>query len=161
MLGIVITVTGCGGAQGTGVKRVSPSVRAAASSGGLTVTLTATPPRPAAGVDVRFEVRATERRAPGALTSQLVYGDGATEQTAVPELCRGDTNSGAQATWRLSHRYTTRRTYAAAVTVSANCTPDRATATVTISGSLTVAVPPSAGVGVSHRGRDRTRSTSE
>jgi len=134
-LGILLTLAGCGGhgAQGTGTNPVSPAVTAAASSGGLTVTLTAAPPRPGVGVEVLFEVQATERRAPGALTTQLVYGDGSTHQTAVPELCRGDASSGAHATWRLSHRYARRGVYVAAVTVSANCTPDRATAAVTVS----------------------------
>ena len=134
-LGIAIALAGCGGQlpQGRASKRPAFAVVAGASSGGLRVTLTAASARPAVGVDVVFVVRATERRAPGALAMQLVYGDGATEENAVPDLCRGGATSGKHATWRLSHRYSTRRTYTAAVTVSANCTPDRATAAVSIS----------------------------
>jgi hypothetical protein len=77
-------------------------------------------------------VRAQESHAPGALTYQIAYGDGATDQNTAPTVCQGGPGQAASQTWQLSHAYNGSGTYAVAVTVKANCTQDRATATVTV-----------------------------
>jgi hypothetical protein len=92
----------------------------------------ARPERGPAGDPVTFMVTARESHEPGSLSYRLAYGDGATDQNQVPQLCRAGPGSLAQQTWQLTHRYRAAGTYSAAVTVSAGCTPDRATATVNL-----------------------------
>ena len=108
---------------------------ATATSGGLTVTLSATPASAPVGTSVQFTIKASESHAPGALVYQLQYGDGSSDQNTAPTTCRGGAASPAQQTWQLSHRYAKKGTFFARVTVKANCTPDQATATVTVTVS--------------------------
>ncbi len=103
-----------------------------ASSGGLDVTVTASPSHGAAGTLVDLTVRARETHAPGALTYQISYGDGSTDQNTAPAMCRGGTAPPASQSWQRTHRYGQVGTYTVAATVQANCTPDRATATVMV-----------------------------
>jgi hypothetical protein len=84
------------------------------------------------GDPVTFNVTASESHEPGSLSYQLAYGDGATEQNLASTLCQSGPGSVAQQSWHLTHRYRTPETYSASVTVSARCTPDRATATLNI-----------------------------
>jgi hypothetical protein len=81
---------------------------------------------------VTLNVTASETHEPGSLSYRLAYGDGATDQNVVSQLCRAGPGSLAQQTWQLTHRYVTAGTYSATATVSAGCTPDRATAMVNI-----------------------------
>jgi hypothetical protein len=111
------------------------SVAASAASGGLTVTLTASPARGAPGQRVAFVVSAYEAQAHGALGYHLAYGDGTSDQIAVPLYCLGGSGSPQAQTWRLTHGYSTAGSYTASVTVTANCTPDHATTQVTITVS--------------------------
>lgn len=102
------------------------------TSGGLTVTLSATPASGPAGTTVRFTVQASESHAPGALVYQVQYGDGSSDQNTAPTTCKGGPAGPVQQTWQLTHRYGQKGSYFARVTVRANCTPDQASAGVTI-----------------------------
>jgi hypothetical protein len=111
-----------------------------AHDGTLSVTLTAQPAS-GSGSDsaVDFVLRAEQPEAPGALAYQISYGDGATDQNVTAQVCRGGTNATARETWRLSHRYSRAGTYSVGATVTASCTPNRATAelSLTVVGSET------------------------
>jgi hypothetical protein len=96
------------------------------------VTLTAISAVVSPGVTVRFLARAQESHATGALSYQLLYGDGTSDQAATPALCRPGAGVPAQETWRLTHHYRAAGSYSAAVTVQAQCTTDRAMATVPV-----------------------------
>ena len=110
----------------------SQSTSASDTSGGLTVTLTATPATTPAGTAVHFTIKASETHAPGALTYQLAYGDGSSDQNTAPTTCRSGAGTPVQQSWSLAHAYAKKGSYFARVTVRANCTSDQATATVTI-----------------------------
>ena len=90
------------------------------------MTLAATPSHSTAGAAVQFVITAREEHAPGMLGYQLSYGDGASDQNVVAEVCRGGTIGSAHDTWKLTHRYTTTGTFTASASVTANCTPDHA-----------------------------------
>jgi hypothetical protein len=77
-------------------------------------------------------VSADESHAPGALTYQIYYGDGATDQNTAPTVCQGGPGPAANETWQLFHTYSQSGTYTVTVTVLANCTSDRTTNTVTV-----------------------------
>ena len=104
-------------------------------SGGLSVSLTATPSNPAPGSRVAFTVKASESHAPGALAYQMTYGDGLSDQNNVPAYCASGPGSPASQTWQLPHSYAKAGTYRATVTVKANCTADKVTleAVITVS----------------------------
>jgi hypothetical protein len=105
------------------------------TSGGLTITLSATPANAPAGTTVHFTIKASESRAPGALVYQLAYGDGTSDQNTAPTTCKGGPATPAQQTWQLTHRYAKKGSFFAHVTVKANCTPDQASASITLTGA--------------------------
>lgn len=75
---------------------------------------------------------ADESHAPGALSYQIAYGDGSTDQNVAPTYCQSGPGAPASQTWQLSHAYDHSGSYTVSVTVQANCTSDRATTSVTI-----------------------------
>jgi len=81
---------------------------------------------------VQFTVKARESQAPGALGYQLDYGDGTSDRNVVAQFCRAEPAPADEETWQLSHRYSSAGRYTATVTVSANCTSDRATTTLNL-----------------------------
>ena len=101
-------------------------------TGGLTVTVTASPSPSARGAPVQFELTATETQPQGAFGYQIAYGDGATDQNAVPQFCVAGSGSPQTQRWELTHAYAASGTFNVSVTVSANCTSDRATATLSV-----------------------------
>jgi hypothetical protein len=130
-LAVLITAASACGSHSTTVSATATAT-ATASSGGLTVTLTVTPARKGTDLTAEFKLSAHERDAPGALTYRLAYGDATTDQNTTPTICRSSPRFPAQETWHLTHRYAAAGTYVSSVTVSANCTSDRATATATL-----------------------------
>ena len=76
---------------------------------------------------------AEESHAPGSLTYQVNYGDGAQAQNTAPLLCQSGSSGPAHATWRLSHRYAHSGAYRVSLSVHAACTPDAAQTAVTVS----------------------------
>jgi len=113
----------------------SSTSSSSSSSGGLTVTLTATPSSTTPGTAVAFSLKAYESHAIGALGYRIAYGDGATDQNPVPQFCRAGPGQPASQTWQLSHAYAKPGTYTVTATVTANCTTDRGSATVTVAVS--------------------------
>jgi hypothetical protein len=101
--------------------------------GGLTVALMADPSHGPARTPVTFTLKATESHAPGALRYQIAYGDGATDANAAPMYCTAGPGRPASQAWSLAHRYSAPGTYTVTATVGVNCSPDRATATLTVS----------------------------
>jgi hypothetical protein len=104
-----------------------PAGHAGAASGGLTVSFTTSTPTTAPGTTVKFTLTATETQAKGALGYRVAYGDGATEQNAVPQFCLAGPGTPQTSSWQLAHAYAKPGTYTVTVTVAANCTPDQAT----------------------------------
>lgn len=102
--------------------------RSTASSGGLSVSLTAAPSRATVGEVVVFTVRAADRHATGALAYRIAYGDGSIGQILVPQFCIAAPGKPATSTWRLRHRYAAAGVYNVSVTVRVNCTTGQATA---------------------------------
>jgi hypothetical protein len=94
------------------------------------VTVTAVPSPAAHGATVQFNLTATETQPQGAFGYQIAYGDGATDQNAVPQFCVAGSGPPQTQHWQLAHTYAASGTFNVSVTVSANCTPDRATATL-------------------------------
>jgi hypothetical protein len=86
-----------------------------------------------ASTPVTFTLKATESQAPGALRYQIAYGDGATDANAAPMYCTAWPGRPASQAWSLAHRYSAPGTYTVTATVGVNCSPDRATATLTVS----------------------------
>jgi hypothetical protein len=116
-----------------GAGNQSASSRATARSGGLAVTLTATPMLAKTHSPVEFNATAYERRTPGALGYELRYGDGTSAaQDMVPLFCLMRRNAPIRKTWRESHRYRKQGRYTVSLTVHVNCTSEHATATVTV-----------------------------
>lgn len=140
ILALGLSALGCGG-SGAQAEHASTSDKAGRSpasatatvgSGGLTVTLMATPKRSKVGSSVEFNATAYERHARGAIGYQLLYGDGATTPPSVlPQFCLVKPRP-AHKTWRLSHRYTSPGKYTVSLSVDVNCTRDHATASVTV-----------------------------
>jgi len=134
---------GCGGSQDTtrakdepvrgGAEQQSASSKATAHSGGLAVTLTATPRRAKAGSPVEFNLTAYAPHAPGAISYQLRYRDGtSTAQNTVPLICVAGRNTPTRQTWHLTHRYKAASRYRVSVSVYVNCTSNHVTATVAV-----------------------------
>ena len=111
------------------------STSSSSSSGGLTVTLTATPSSTTPGTAVVFSLSAHENDALGAFGYQIAYGDGTTDQNAVPQWCRAAPGQPASQAWRLVHSYAKPGTYRVTARVAVNCTSDRTSATVTVTVS--------------------------
>jgi hypothetical protein len=85
------------------------------------------------GTPVTFTLTATESHAPGALGYVITYGDGTSDSNPVPQFCVAGPGPPSSQTWTLIHRYTAGGTYTVTATVSVNCSPDKATATLTVS----------------------------
>ncbi len=143
IIALGLLLPGCGGSRDTakvkdapvfgGTKKQFASSRASVRSGGLTVTLMATPVRAKTGAPVEFNATAYERRTPGALGYELRYGDGiSAAQDMVPLFCLMRRNAPIRKTWRESHRYRKPGTYTVSLTVHVNCASDHATATVAV-----------------------------
>jgi hypothetical protein len=136
----VAALTACGGGGGNGAHASSSTTRSSsgsaasatttATAGGLTITFTATPTQAKSGETVQFVVDAREQKAPGLLGYQIDYGDGVSDGNAVAQFCRSP--APAHDTWKLQHAYTSVGAFHPSVTVTANCTPDHATATVAV-----------------------------
>jgi hypothetical protein len=105
-------------------------VTATGAGGGLSIALTANPSHGSTGTVVTFTLEATETAAPGALHYQVAYGDGQSDSNITPTVCTSP--APATQTWTLSHQYTTAGTYSVAASVAVNCSPDQATATVSV-----------------------------
>jgi hypothetical protein len=138
-----LLLPGCGGSNDTskakdapvlgGTDKQSASSRVTARSGGLAITLTATPMRTSAGSPVEFTLTAYAPSAPGALGYQLRYGDGTSaDQSVVPLICVEGRRIPAYRTWHLTHRYKAAGRYRVSASVYVNCTSDHATATVVV-----------------------------
>jgi hypothetical protein len=124
----LVAACGSGGANAS-VEPTRPTTSASTVSGGLTVTLgmSTTP-----GAEVRFVVTAEEAHARGALGYRVSYGDGTSDQNVVPLVCLAGAGSVQSQVWQLSHLYPSPGAYRVTATVTANCTPDRATASVPV-----------------------------
>ena len=109
----------------------SPS-SAVAVSGTLTLTLAASATRIAPGAPITVTVSATDTQARGALAYRVSYGDGTSDQNVVPQFCLAGAGIVSHQTWPLTHRYTASGNYLVVATVTATCTPDRATATLSV-----------------------------
>ena len=96
------------------------------------VALTATPSRVAPGAVVQFSLSAREAQARGALGYQISYGDGSSDQIAVPLVCLGGAGSVRAQAWPLTHRYAGAGVFRVSATVTATCTSDHATAVVSL-----------------------------
>jgi hypothetical protein len=122
---------GAGGAAGAGAgaHAAGPgaSVSAASVSGQLLVTLAVTPVKAKAGATIGFTITATAGHATGGLGYQITYGDGRSDHNTVPKFCIGGTGAANQASWAVSHRYTSAGSYGASVRVYVNCGVDAAT----------------------------------
>jgi hypothetical protein len=112
----------------------SSTVSSSATAGGLTVTVTASPPHLSPGQALQVTVSARDPGAHGALAYQLAYGDGRGAHNVTPLLCTASVSPQAQ-TWAFSHAYATAGTYTVSATVTANCTPDHATVPVAVAVS--------------------------
>jgi len=131
---VVLLAAACGSAAGPSPAQPTPEPhRATARSGGLSIALVVAPVRGAGERAVAVTAEARETHAPGSLTYQVRYGDGAQAQNAAPLLCQSGSSGPAHATWRLSHRYARSGTYRVSLTVHAGCTPDAAQAAVVVS----------------------------
>ncbi len=119
---VALLLSGCGSSKGTPhaerapvpgervpvpgrVAEEPPPSRATAPSGGLAVTLVATPMRAKAGSPVQFKLTAYAPHAPGALGYQLRFGDGTSTHNVTPQFCVAGRGAPTRQTWRLSHRY--------------------------------------------------------
>lgn len=107
------------------------------ASGGLTVALTVDPVIGTAGKLVRFILQANETHAPGALRYTITYGDGGSGALTTSDVCTKGPGKPVKDVWNVPHTYAAAGTYTADVTVAVNCSPDKATASV----SLTALAP--------------------
>jgi hypothetical protein len=97
------------------------------TSGGLTVTFTAT----VDGSAVNFDVASSETQAYGALGPEVLsFGNGASEGFATPEYCLAQPMAESNDR-QIPYTYNKAGSYTAAVTVGANCTPDQLTLSLT------------------------------
>ncbi len=147
LVAVPALVAACGGNSTRTTTTVAPTIgttggptttiavtpTATGASGGLTVALMADPSHGPASTPVTFTLKATESQAPGALRYQIAYGDGATDANAAPMYCTAWPGRPASQAWSLAHRYSAPGTYTVTATVGVNCSPDRATATLTVS----------------------------
>jgi len=143
VIALGVPMAGCGASGSTaqaghdptsnGAGRELTPVTATRRSGGLTITLTATPTRSKVGSSVEFDATAYARRAQGAIGYRLVYGDGAaTPPSVLPQFCLAAPRPAHKA-WRLSHRYRSPGKYTVSLSVDVNCTRDHARTSVTVS----------------------------
>ena len=111
----------------------SGPVSATGTSGGLTIVLTATPGRGPTSTPVTFTLRAVESNAPGALHYQVTYGDGGMDSNVTPTVCTAGPGEPMSQTWTLTHQYATANSFTVVAVVGVDCSPDKATATLTVS----------------------------
>jgi hypothetical protein len=134
---------GCGGSKDAtltirapvlaGAERQPKLARAAARSGGLAVTLKATPARVRIGTPIEFDLTAYAPHPAGAFNYQLRYGDGTNAtQITVPLTCIEGRSAPMRQTWHLTHRYKSAGQYRVSVSLYVNCTSDHATATAMV-----------------------------
>ena len=71
--------------------------------------------------------------APGALSYHVAYGDGASASNVTPDFCSAGPGQPASQTWLLTHQYPAPGHYTVVATVVVNCSPDKATVTLTVS----------------------------
>lgn len=135
-LTVVLVLAGCsssGTAGKTGYDQPSTPPRAAAGhSGGLSITLKATPGSVRTGEPVRFTLTADERHAFGALGYRLLYGDGNSSANVVPMSCLAGMGVRDRQTWHFVHSYRTTGRYVVSARVYANCSADHTTVTVNV-----------------------------
>jgi hypothetical protein len=82
---------------------------------------------------VNFAIAWTETKAYGAVGPEVLsFGDGNSEGFGTPEYCLV-TPMAQSGSRQISYTYGSAGSYTAAVTVGANCTPDRLTLTVPVS----------------------------
>ena len=116
-----------------GTEKQPASARATARSGGLAITLTATPIQAKTGSPVEFNLTAYASHAPGPLGYQLRYGDGTSAaQSTVPLICISGRGAPMRQTWHLTHRYKATGRYRASVIVYVNCASEHAAAAVAV-----------------------------
>jgi hypothetical protein len=138
-----LLLPGCSGSKDTaqakralapgGAEKQSTSPRATVGSGGLVVTLTATPMRAKIGSPVELNLAIYAPHAPDALGYQLRYGDGTSAaQSTVPLICVEGRRTPMRQTWRLTHRYKSAGRYRVSASVYVNCTSDHAAASITV-----------------------------
>jgi hypothetical protein len=125
----LVAACGSGGAT-VNVEPTTPTTSASTVSGGLTVTLLTSTTAP--GASVGFVVTADETHARGALGYRVSYGDGTSDQNVVPLICIAGAGSVQTQVWQLSHHYASAGAYRVTATVTANCTADRATASLPV-----------------------------
>jgi PKD repeat protein len=80
---------------------------------------------------VQVVVSASDAVAHGVLAYQVAFGDGSATHDVTPMLCTAAA-APQHRTWTATHTYGSRGAYTVSATVSANCTPDRATASVPV-----------------------------
>jgi hypothetical protein len=131
---LVALVAACGSGGATvnvePTTPTTPTTSASTVSGGLTVTLLTSTTAP--GAALGFIVTAEETHARGALGYRISYGDGTSDQNVVPLICTAGAGSVQSRVWQLWHHYPSPGSYRVTATVTANCTVDRATASVPV-----------------------------
>lgn len=138
---LTAVLAGCGITEHAGRPTTTVSVappgsttERTASSGGLTVALSAFPDRSTVGATVHITVRAHETSAVGALAYSVTFGDAGQSSNAVPQFCRQAGVPDGE-TWHLSHPYGAPGTYTVTATVRVNCGTDHAVTSVTVAVS--------------------------
>jgi hypothetical protein len=121
----------------TSTTATNVAATATATSGGLSIRVTATPSNGQIGTAVAFTITATETHAPGALHYLIAYGDGETASNPTDEVCVAGPGPAANESWSLSHNYLTPSTYTVTVTVGVNCSPDSAEVQLKVSPRAT------------------------
>jgi hypothetical protein len=99
----------------------------------LTIVLTADPSRGPVSTPVSFTLKASDSSARGALGYQVTYGDGGMDSNVTPALCTAGPGQPESQTWSLTHQYATATSFTVVATVTVNCSPDKASATLTVS----------------------------
>jgi hypothetical protein len=87
-----------------------------------------------AGAGVHITIDAHDSSGRGPLTYVLSFGDGTSDQPVAPLFCRSPAVAEAES-WGLTHAYAAAGSYHVSVTVTANCTTDRATTSVGVTVS--------------------------
>lgn len=136
IVAVVLVLAGCG-SSGTAARMGyhQPSTRPSASaghSGGLSVTLKATPGSVKTGDPARFTLTADERHAFGALGYRLLFGDGESSANVVPMSCLAGMGVRDRQAWHFVHSYHTTGRYVVSARVYANCSADHTTVTVAV-----------------------------
>ncbi len=126
------TTTSTSAATNTSTTSISVA-SASATSGGLSIRVTASPSNGQIGTAVVFTITAKEVHAPGALHYSLTYGDGEVASNPTDEVCVAGPGLAANESWSLTHHYVAPGTYMVTVTVGVNCSADSATVQLKVS----------------------------